>query len=1257
MTKTKRFVLAMLFGVVTVFCFSALLFFNTSVKAEEAPQSYELVAGTSTDGLYAGTSQSSASSTAVGYSANLKALYINEFLNGKYAVIAFPEIDTAIYKYIDLLIYKNVNYGITLSIFKNDSSYSPTSVATNSYAFNNAGGVGFKGYVRVNLTELADANGKISSLIIRHETSNTQTEASGFQICILSAIVQPIVDYSLKIDGVDIVAGNAQGAEFVTPVVHTDTNKIFANGFSRGKAVCLKFGKAINIADYKTLELNLAFNGLSTPLDYYLTAYKYDTANVSAVEPDGRYHLADDPAINNKDSSKFIPHVLQIKLSDFADESGFVQGIILVHYSDSKADDFSNLSLYVFESKVLRAEAQSQIVKWQNALTGLEYNKNSDGKDKIVFTFAEKLTDSQVAVTVDNTFETEFLSHVLINDVALSVADVVSASVSGKDLTIIANSKIENLGKDIIKIEEASLTVSGFKYTLNKETFFEITEVISDGGKVSLVPVYFDYALKINGADIADGQKSQGANFIKLVPDVPKKLYANAFSRGSAVSIKFAKPIDSSIYKTLELRLCLFGLSEKLNYYIEGYRYGVSDISTESPSARFYIENDPVVNPKDVPFTVNVPLEAFADSDGFVRGIVLHHLFDSRLTDTNLLNLFVYESYVKKAVSEISQLKSWKTELDGVDYQKGFDANDKIILHFNTPMFEGSDTVLSVDDAFVSDFLSCLSINGAKIKKADVLSAVGAYNGNANSLALTIKSYINNDANDVVQLKAGAKFTVKYENQTETEFFTKENSEYIFTRVLNAGETLSLGVYSYVMNVGAKYSADNTVIGIEFNIAVGDISGYAPLNNIYIDDVKLSSYAQIDCAISADAPNVLNVTIPNSLDILKADGSSFLTIKRGLATEKVYVTEDSVYDQMDAGSAYWFIRTQEPVYVLWVENFNLDNVYGSFSIKLSAEYTGADVVGFDIVTFNKIKINGKTLSDILKEDDGAQVVLSGAYLNVYISAKGYSHCFTLSDTDRITIEKGFAVPYSGAVNANSEFVYDPLWEEFAHVKDLSDIEGKIIDVNVEAVETDKAGKDLTSLMVTFSEPIAYRFFPYAHRHVADLADIMKGFATSNPSDIYLSQMSKYGMLDSVLTNIVYDGKTLREWIEYDKRTSTEWRNSVEVRFLGPSLGFEDRIQIFFYSNSSALMDAQKTHTLEIKEGFLTPNLQRLDKSVTYSWDVLNERWVGINSLKEQTPEENDEGCKSFAFSDTILPLVVSIAIASTFVAVRKIKEG
>lgn len=957
-TKTKKSIAIAILIALAIICFSALPVLSKPAYATTEPaenESYELLSedGTSKTGLYAGTGVSSAEFLSVGYSVNSKMLYLNGFFDNKAAVIAFPEINTANYRYMDLLVYKNVNYAITMSTFKNDANYTADKVATNSYAFNNAGGVLYKGYVRINIAELADENGKISSFIIRHESSDTESSVVG-NLNILSATVQPYNDYTLKIDGIDMVNGTAgAGANFATLITHTPSGKLYANNYTRGTAVSLKFGTVINVADYKTLELNMCFYNMGMAYDFYIEGYKYGTANLSEVDPSALLYINHNPEFHKPVSSGGTPYVLKINLEDFADDNGNVQGIILYHLSDDRA------------------------------------------------------------------------------------------------------------------------------------------------------------------------------------------------------------------------------------------------------------------------------------------------------TDLNACSLYIFESYVKKAADTTAENKRWPSEVQGIAYTKNFDTkgHDRIVFTFDAPMFSATPSEITVDDKLVNGFAKNVLINGTELVKGDILSATAGYEGSKKKLALTVNGLINNEGEDLIQYKKGATLIVADKNGGESQFFARENKEYLISRALGDGETMNLGVYSYVKDVGAVYSASATVINIRFNIAVGSLSSCNPLENIYIGTTKLSSNAAVTCKVSDTDETVLSVTIPQSSGVLATDGSNVLTIESGMATENVYITENSVYEQKSADNTLWFIQSEKPVYVLWVQDFDVSETTANFTLKLSAEYTGEDITGFNIVTFDKIKINGKALSEILVEDASANVVLSGQFLKITVSATS----FTLTDTDRITVEKGFAVPYGGTVGKTVAFKYVSLWEEFEHVTDISDIESKLTTVNVKMIETPSEAVDkATYIMVTFAQPVSYRFYPYVHRHAKYISNRYKDFPTTNPSDLYISQLSQYGITDSVLDNIVFDGKTIREWIEYDKRTSTDWENSIDVRFLGTGVEMADRIQICFNTNSSAVMDLSKTHTMEIKEGFITPNLQRVDKSVTYSWDVLNKCWTGFSANSTETDQEQQQpektsGCGSALAVDAyVLSVMVTL---------------
>ncbi|MBQ7879531.1 MAG: hypothetical protein IJ317_02665, partial [Clostridia bacterium] len=136
-----------------------------------------------------------------------------------------------------------------------------------------------------------------------------------------------------------------------------------------------------------------------------------------------------------------------------------------------------------------------------------------------------------------------------------------------------------------------------------------------------------------------------------------------------------------------------------------------------------------------------------------------------------------------------------------------------------------------------------------------------------------------------------------------------------------------------------------------------------------------------------------------------------------------------------------------------------------------------------------------------------------------------------------------------------------------------------------------------------------------------------------PTDLMLSELAYYGVVTSIGEKILYDGKTLNQWL-VDFRGANNWSNIVNVEFLGISASgayyeFCKRMQITLNFGEEYL-DYTVPHTIEFREGLVSPTLQMLEKTFKYKWDVELQAWIGdveqIEIEKDETPAPATQGC-------------------------------
>ena len=194
------------------------------------------------------------------------------------------------------------------------------------------------------------------------------------------------------------------------------------------------------------------------------------------------------------------------------------------------------------------------------------------------------------------------------------------------------------------------------------------------------------------------------------------------------------------------------------------------------------------------------------------------------------------------------------------------------------------------------------------------------------------------------------------------------------------------------------------------------------------------------------------------------------------------------------------------------------------------------------------------------------------------------------------------------------------------------------------VESDRESLEngTTMIFVKFAYPCSYRFYPFMQMHVSMMPSRLESISATNPSDLFLSEMALYGVFDSVLDKLYFDGLSMREWMLKDKRMNVDWKNIVDIRFLGT--GFNDgySMQFTFSKNSSASQFTKGEHTIEFKAGFITPNLNVLQKDVKYQWNETLRKWEGVSTAAEE--EFTADGCGA-VMPAALIPALLGAAVA------------
>ena len=146
---------------------------------------------------------------------------------------------------------------------------------------------------------------------------------------------------------------------------------MFANNLLKGYAATVKFGTAIDVNLWKTLELRLNFMGIANKYTFYFDLFKSGATDFGHNSATARYSI-----LNSRDASsadKAFVSALVIDLEAFANEKGLVDSITIVNY-DNSGDNLNTGNLSVYES-YLYTEA---ITDYE--INGGEYTKSMPEK-------------------------------------------------------------------------------------------------------------------------------------------------------------------------------------------------------------------------------------------------------------------------------------------------------------------------------------------------------------------------------------------------------------------------------------------------------------------------------------------------------------------------------------------------------------------------------------------------------------------------------------------------------------------------------------------------------------------------------------------------------------------------------------------------------------------------------------------------------------------------------------------------------------
>ncbi len=437
---------------------------------------------------------------------------------------------------------------------------------------------------------------------------------------------------------------------------------------------------------------------------------------------------------------------------------------------------------------------------------------------------------------------------------------------------------------------------------------------------------------------------------------------------------------------------------------------------------------------------------------------------------------------------------------------------------------------------------------------------------------------------------------------------------------------------------------------------------------IQVDGKALSEWGS-EVTVSFDA-----MTIELSFaTTLAADADVRITIEKGM---NVQTNPDEALSLKTVQTTANFVRGENKenyffaqggtLHVYWAtspeamaaENEE-DTGFVTFDLRLSVK--NAVLENFSSSVLKNILIGGDDLLNILTDESGASATLSGYTLSIKIPASYIAKGLV------ITVKKGFTTPAGGQLSADESFFYDEIFKEFNGEVHREEIESilKLTDVNTILTATDGVAPGTNQLFIEFTTPCSTKYLPFMQADAETIFASYGSVGITMPA-LYVYELNRYGMRDSLWDYFLIDGKTLREWAVADGGADAS--RYIDIYYQGTNFGVY-YMQLVINAQSSAVMDWSESHTITFKEGFITPAFGVFDKDVQFAWDPETKTWApdaSANATVDPNAHLKDEvgevvvtfggGCSGFAAgTGTIFgALLVTGAVAA--LAVRK-KRG
>lgn len=354
--------------------------------------------------------------------------------------------------------------------------------------------------------------------------------------------------------------------------------------------------------------------------------------------------------------------------------------------------------------------------------------------------------------------------------------------------------------------------------------------------------------------------------------------------------------------------------------------------------------------------------------------------------------------------------------------------------------------------------------------------------------------------------------------------------------------------------------------------------------------------------------------------------------------------------------------------VLWIQDYekNEETNRVSFSIKTNS-FNSEIIENYQSKSLEYIKVNDVNLLQILENDETANVSLDVSTIRVTMALQSadlqyFPYAIQEDENDKIVVEKGFYLPTLETNPYTMEFCFDEVLKKFVvvgnpDILDESEYTGTVL------YEVHSDNYNYRQLFIHFTYPITTEYMHHLQYDAETYAKQMRKIGSQSPTDLYCAQLSLIGVRDTLLNNIVVDGKSLREWMIFDKDKVHDPENLVMIS-MHSSYDRGTLLTVEFSPASSCDPSDEGLHTLELRDGIVFPTKVRLTGTHKYSYDhkadgSVDNQWIAMGAETEiegYNPTKNGEntGCSGSILTGSATGIVCSVVISGAAL-VRKRK--